>query len=298
MNPAVVASECNAALFPQNSLSGFRHCLDMKLDGIEFDVHLSRDGEVVVQHDYLLNKRITRDMNGDWLPNTGPALCDLTASELEQYDIGRYQPGSHEHKSYPKYQPLDGEQIPTLKKFLSAYQLQTHNPTLWIELKTSPFERNISANPDRLLESVMSEVLKHNLAQHCVLIAFEWDILVAAKSRYTEIQSDFLSINPHYIRSTLKNQPEADPFSLYGEFNPEKFENDYATAVAAAGGDWWGPLITDVSREDVQRAQNLNLKVNLWGVESTAQGIEHALTFDADALTLSDPGMLQRKLAL
>jgi glycerophosphoryl diester phosphodiesterase len=294
--PAVVASECGAALYPQNSLGGFRHCLDMNVDGIEFDVHLSRDGEVVVQHDYRLNKRITRQVNGDWLKNTGPALCELTLAELAQYDIGRYQPGSYEEKSYPNYQPVDGERIPTLKQLLNAYQDHPNSPTLWIELKTSPFQREISADPASLLENVMAQVQRLNLSQQCVLLAFEWDLLVAAKTQYPTIQTDFLTINPAYIQSSLKLQPETDPFSLYGKFNPADFSEDYASAIVAAGGDWWGPLINDVSVEDVARAQAMNLKVNLWGVESTPAGIEHALAYRAEALTLSDPGILQRSL--
>jgi len=294
--PAVVASECGAALYPQNSLGGFRHCLDMNVDGIEFDVHLSRDGEVVVQHDYRLNKRITRHVNGDWLKNTGPALCELTLAELAQYDIGRYQPDSYEEKSYPNYQPVDGERIPTLKQLLNAYQDHPNSPALWIELKTSPFQREISADPARLLANVMAQVQRLNLSQQCVLLAFEWDLLVAAKTQYPAIQTDFLTINPAYIQSSLKLQPETDPLSLYGKFNPADFSEDYASAILAAGGDWWGPLINDVSVEDVARAQAMNLKVNLWGVESTPAGIEHALAYRAEALTLSDPGILQRSL--
>ena len=295
MRSMIVASECNAGRFPQNSLSGFRDCLDKNIDGIEFDVHLSQDGEVVVQHDYQLNKSITRDKNGDWLKNTGPALRDLTLAELGQYDIGRYSPASKEASSYPNYQAIDGEKIPTLEQFLSAHAQHKNNPTLWIELKTSPFQRDISADPNKLLDKVMAAVMQHKRMQHCILIAFEWDVLVAAKRAYPGIQTDFLSINPDYIRSTLKQQ---NPHLLYGKFEPGKYDEDYVQAIVAAGGDWWGPLINDVSPADVSRAQLMGIKVNLWNVESTPTGIEYALTFNADALTLSDPDLLQRRYML
>ena len=112
--PAIVASECCAGLFPQNTMSGFKYCLESKVDGIEFDVHLSSDGNVVVQHDYLLNKMITRDSEGNWLAQSGPPVRDLTVAELKKFDVGRYAPGSLEEKTYPDYQPLDNEPIPTL----------------------------------------------------------------------------------------------------------------------------------------------------------------------------------------
>lgn len=298
MKTQIVASECNAAHFPQNSFSGFRDCLDQNIDGIEFDVHLSRDGEVVVQHDARLNKRITRDQNGDWLNTTGPALCDLSLEEIQQYDIGRYLAGSTEENSYPDYQPIDGEKIPTLDQFLATHSQHKNNPALWIELKSSPFDRDSGPDPKELLDKIMLLILHYDLVQHCILIAFEWDLLVLAKKNYPNIQTDFLTINPDYIRATLKNQSDADPYLLYGAFEPRQYENNYAKAIAAAGGDWWGPLITDVTVAEVEQAQNMGLKVNLWNVESTQQGIEHALSFNADALTLSDPIMLQRRLTL
>ena len=36
---------------PENTIAGFRYALDLDLDGFEFDVHLSRDNELVVIHD-------------------------------------------------------------------------------------------------------------------------------------------------------------------------------------------------------------------------------------------------------
>ena len=140
MKPKVVASECCAGLHPQNTLRGFQFCLESGVDGIEFDVHLSRDAHVVVQHDYRLNKRITRDPSGQWLASTGPALCDLTLAELRQFDVGRYLPGSHESEAYPDYKSVDGERISTLEQLLGAYAAVGSRAELWIELKTTPFE--------------------------------------------------------------------------------------------------------------------------------------------------------------
>jgi len=93
MRTKKIASECGTEFFAQNSIAGFSHYLDLDVDGIEFDVHLTKDNEVVVQHDYRLNKNITRDVTAEWLTQTGAALCDLTSEQLKQHDIGRYLPG-------------------------------------------------------------------------------------------------------------------------------------------------------------------------------------------------------------
>ena len=36
---------------PENTMDAFRKAIEMKADGIELDVHLTKDGEVVVIHD-------------------------------------------------------------------------------------------------------------------------------------------------------------------------------------------------------------------------------------------------------
>ncbi|MGO8656265.1 glycerophosphodiester phosphodiesterase family protein, partial [Rhizobium ruizarguesonis] len=43
-------------LWPENSLSGFRKLAQMPVDGVEFDIHLTRSGEVLVIHDPTLDR--------------------------------------------------------------------------------------------------------------------------------------------------------------------------------------------------------------------------------------------------
>jgi len=45
----------------ENTLTSFKHAIDLKVDGIELDVHLSADDEIIVIHDYTIN----RTTNGD-----------------------------------------------------------------------------------------------------------------------------------------------------------------------------------------------------------------------------------------
>ena len=63
-------------------------------DGAELDVQLSRDGEVVVFHDYRLKPEICRGPDGAWLAKPTPRIKDLTLDELRGFDIGRADPAS------------------------------------------------------------------------------------------------------------------------------------------------------------------------------------------------------------
>jgi glycerophosphoryl diester phosphodiesterase len=62
---------------PENTLISFEKAIDLNVDGIELDVHLSLDGELIVIHD----ETIDRTTNGKGFVNK------LTALELKKYGI-------------------------------------------------------------------------------------------------------------------------------------------------------------------------------------------------------------------
>jgi glycerophosphoryl diester phosphodiesterase len=75
--PLVFAHRGGSKLGPENTIKAFDLGLAAGADGFELDVHLSRDGIVMVHHDVLLD-RTTRA--------TGP-LAHRTAAELAQFDV-------------------------------------------------------------------------------------------------------------------------------------------------------------------------------------------------------------------
>ncbi len=54
--PVIAAHRGGAGLWPENSLLGFRSSLGLGVDVLEFDLHLTADGEVVVIHDPTLDR--------------------------------------------------------------------------------------------------------------------------------------------------------------------------------------------------------------------------------------------------
>ena len=62
---------------PENTLISFGKAIDLDVDGIELDVHLSSDGEIMVIHD----KTIDRTTNGKGF------VENFTSSQLKELDI-------------------------------------------------------------------------------------------------------------------------------------------------------------------------------------------------------------------
>ncbi|MCG2879911.1 MAG: glycerophosphodiester phosphodiesterase [Vulcanisaeta sp.] len=63
---------------PENTIPSFRLAVEMGVDGVELDVHMTRDGEVVVIHDFTVD----RTTNGHGY------VKDLTLEEIKRLDAG------------------------------------------------------------------------------------------------------------------------------------------------------------------------------------------------------------------
>jgi glycerophosphoryl diester phosphodiesterase len=72
--PLVFAHRGGSALAPENTIAAFDNGLALGADGLELDVHLSRDGVVVVHHDRLLDR--TTALRGP--------VAERTADELRR----------------------------------------------------------------------------------------------------------------------------------------------------------------------------------------------------------------------
>lgn len=112
MKTQIWAHRGASAYAPENTLEAFRLAAEMGADGVELDVQLSRDGELVVAHD----ETIDRVSNG-----TG-YIKDYTLAQLKELSFNRLFPAFKEAR------------IPTL---LEVYELlKPAGLTVNVELKT------------------------------------------------------------------------------------------------------------------------------------------------------------------
>ena len=127
---------------PENTLPAFRLAAEMGADGVELDVQLSQDGEVVIIHDFDLDKTTT---------GTGPVKAK-TLKQLKELDAG-----SHFDPAFTQ------TPIPTLSElFMAMGPVLLYN----IELKTMAVrDEGLEAEVIRLIED-------HNLQSRAMLSSF------------------------------------------------------------------------------------------------------------------------------
>lgn len=75
---------------PENTLEAFELAAKMGADGVELDVHIAKDGELVVAHD----EAVDRVANGSGL------ICRMTTAQLKRLRFNRTHP-EYEHATIP-----------------------------------------------------------------------------------------------------------------------------------------------------------------------------------------------------
>jgi len=75
--PLIIGHRGAKGIAPENTLSGFKKAIELGIDGVELDVHLAKDGKLIVIHDMDLKR-----LAGLKIP-----VRQLTFKELKKYDI-------------------------------------------------------------------------------------------------------------------------------------------------------------------------------------------------------------------
>lgn len=114
----VIAHRGSKGTHPENTLSAFEEALKVGSDGIELDVQLSSDQELVVIHD----ETVDRTSNGHGL------VCEFTLQELKSLDAGSW--------FAPRYAFC---RIPSLQEVFDLLNSYQYTGVLNIEFKTNKY---------------------------------------------------------------------------------------------------------------------------------------------------------------
>ena len=263
-------------------MAAIEHAIALGVDGIEVDVHLSRDGEVVVYHDFRLNRFWTRD-GAQWLPETGDALKDLTLEQIKAFDIGRIDPNSPTARKYPDQISIDGERIPTLREVAERMsQRDAIGIILLVELKTMPGIPKLSSDPIQLADACLEICEAAQILDRVRIISFDWRGLRRTQERNPEVETVYLTGRRDFSEN-------ADD-ELTAGFNPARYGNSIVSAIEAAGGAYWGPSFDLLTPNDVFEARGKGLGVSVWTV-NTAEDLRRMAYMDIDYITTDRPDL-------
>jgi glycerophosphoryl diester phosphodiesterase len=162
MAPLIIAHRGDSDRCPENTMAAFACALESGADLVEFDVQLSRDGEVIVIHD----PTVDRTTNGSG------RVADLTLAEIRKLSAG-----------YPQRfgDAFAGERVPTLAEALGMLRDRAR---AMVEIKpdavTDDSESGIEAR-------TIAEVRKAGMEKDVALLSFDHRALLRCRELAPEI---------------------------------------------------------------------------------------------------------------
>ncbi|HBT18687.1 MAG TPA: glycerophosphodiester phosphodiesterase [Clostridiaceae bacterium] len=149
--------------YPENTMIAFEKAIETKCHGIEFDVHLSKDGEVVIIHDETL----------EGTTNGTGRVMDYTLQELKELDAS--------HKFHEK---VGVQRIPTLREYFELVKDLDFLSN--VELKTGVYEY------PGLEEKVYALIQEFSLEDKVLISSFNHESLLRMKKIAKEIPCGML----------------------------------------------------------------------------------------------------------
>jgi glycerophosphoryl diester phosphodiesterase len=176
-----------AGTYPENTMVSFMACEDLGADGIELDVHLSKDGEIVVIHDETIN----RTTNGKGF------VKDYTLAELKQFDA-----------SYRFKRQFKRCTIPTLKEVFEW--AKGNNFSINVELKNDKIEYH------GLEERVINLIRSYEYEKRIVLSSFNHKSMLK-----------FHLMAPDIETAVLFNRRSKEPWKIAEDYKANAIHPNY-----------------------------------------------------------------------
>ena len=204
----------------ENTLPAFQYAIAAGVDGIEFDVHVTKDNKVVVSHDPVLHAPSCIG------PKPSAVIREMTLQEVKQWDCGQKNP------EFAKQVPVPGTHVPTLDQVLDLaptgnffFQLEIKSTeqrrtreeaNTWIDGQTifkvpnpEARERMIQTltmarpemypSPEELARLVLERVRAHHLEKRVVIYSIDFRVIKAMRKLDPTIQCEAPTDGRHSI---------------------------------------------------------------------------------------------------
>ncbi len=287
-------------LMPENTLPAFAAALSIGVSTLELDVGITADGQVVVSHDSALNPNSARSADGAWVA-PDQLIKDLPLAALQTYDVGRIKPDSRAASRFSEQKVVDGTMIPTLDQVFDLVKRSGNDSVrLNIETKINPERPENTVSPEMFVETLLAVIDAQQFQSRVTIQSFDWRTLQLVQARAPDIETVYLTAQQDWLDNVKPFDGKPSPWSA--GFNLAQYDGNVPAMVKASGGAVWSPFSGDVTKERIEQAQALGLKVIPWTVNET-DAMAALLDAGVDGLITDYPDRLRalmqdRKMAV
>ena len=288
---------------PENTLYSYAYAIELGATSIECDMQLTKDGQIVMSHNPILNSDITRDKNGNYIENNKYDIRLMTVDELKKFDVGVMDQNCGEYYDlHGKTQFTYDAKIPTLEELMQLIQSYgDKNIVLNIETKSYPDPASAgyknNADPKKFVEVFNNIVKKYDMEDRVVLQSFDWQTLIEMKKLNPNISTSALwQEQPSWGRdseSLRRYEKKKSPW--LGGLDIKDYQGNPVKAAHAIGADIISPYYTEISKQDVDEAHSLGMKVVPWTVNNE-KDMNMLLDMGVDGIISDKPWLLKQVL--
>ena len=224
--PSVVAHRGGADLAPENTLAAFETGLLHDPDMVEFDIHLSKDGVLMVTHDPTL-ERVTGQKG---------VVSDFDATTLATFDAAA---------TYKQGHSFGFQKIPTLKEVVSLVEHKSSRPIYYqLEIKVKEDGSRYAG----IEQALVTFLQKHDLIERTIVISFDFPSLATIGKLEPTLKQGAL-ISKAYMMSIGAGGPQA-----------------VAADIASLGTDYVGINYNYLTQVLFDEFRKKNLGIGVWTV--------------------------------
>ncbi len=286
--PMIAAHRGGGVSNPENTMLAFREAVKtFKVDIIESDLYLTKDGYLVYNHDSYIDE--TCNVNGELSLDEVEELCrdkskrhyikDMTLAELEQYNFGYY------------FENKDGEFIYRDVEDPEAYGLQ-------IATVDKLFEEFYETNPDLLFIVEIKDEGERGYEACRILYETlekypEYMDRIVVGTFHDEIEEELKAKYPDLLRGAPMGT--AAKFVATQYLGVNIFDNgDFACLQIPMTYDV-GIELPLVAKTLVKRAHRRNIAVQYWTIND-ADDMRTLIELGVDCIMTDDPELLAEVL--
>lgn len=288
---------------PENTLYSYAYAIEMGATSIECDMQLTADGRIVMSHNPILNGEITRGADGKYLTAADKFdMRTMTVEEIKKFNVASVNPATEYYGLHGATQVVpERAEVPTLEELLQLIKDSGSDIYLNIETKSYPDPEDPNsvnnADPKNFVETFNSIVQKYNMEDRVLLQSFDWQTLVEMKKVNPNIATSALwSQQPTWGRDGEYLRPYEKEKSPYlAGMHIDKYKGHAVWAAHAINADVVSPYYMEVSKEMVEDAHALGMKVVPWTVNDVTD-MEMLYAMGVDGMISDKPWVLREFL--
>lgn len=286
--PMIAAHRGGGDNNPENTMLAFREAVKTyRVDIIESDLYLTKDGYLVYNHDAYIDE--TCNVNGDITEDELDELLDdksnrhyikdMTLAQLEQYNFGYYFENKSDERIYKDVSDIEsaGLQIATVEKLFEEFY-STHPDLLFIVEIKDEGERGYEAC--RILDETLDAYPEYR--DNIVVGTFHDEIETELKTNYPDL---------------MRGAPTgtAAKFIITQLLGVNIFDNsDFACLQIPMSYDVGIELSLD-RKTLIRRAHRRNIAVQYWTINDEDE-MRRLIELGCDCIMTDDPELLRHVL--